>query len=154
MDKMRNNLVELLEGGHAHVTFDRALKRLKPSERNVRPDKDTHSVWELLEHLRLAQEDIYRYTIDPEWKSPKWPEGYWPDPKVNPTEKMWDASIKGFKSDLKGLIDLVKDEKLDIASEIPHGEGRTYLREILLTADHNAYHIGQIVQTRKSLKNW
>lgn len=151
---LRKNLIELLQGGQAHVPPKLALSGLKPKLRNVRPADDIHSVWEELEHIRLAQEDILRYTLDASWRSPKWPEGYWPVPGETLTEEMWDATVSGFFADLEEVIKLVQDSNLDLTAKIPHGEGRTYLREVLLVADHNAYHFGQIVQTRKMLGNW
>jgi uncharacterized damage-inducible protein DinB len=151
---LRENLVELLRGGHAHAAAKQALADIKPELRNVRPATGLHSVWEELEHLRRAQEDILRYTLDASWQSPKWPDGYWPATTENLTDAMWQASVQGFFDDLDELIRLTEDASLDLTAEIPHGEGHTYLREILLAADHNAYHLGQIVQTRKLLGDW
>lgn len=152
---LRKNLIELLQGGQAYVPPNRALNGLKPELRNVRPSPGLHSVWEELEHMRIAQEDILRYTLDASWKSPKWPDGYWPAPDENLTEEMWNATVSGFFHDLEAVIKLVQDTSIDLTAEIPHGQGgHTYLREVLLVADHNAYHLGQIVQTRKHLGNW
>jgi uncharacterized damage-inducible protein DinB len=151
---LRKNLVELLRGGHAHLTPEHALNGLSPALRNVRPANSPHSVWENLEHMRLAQEDILRYTIDASWVSPDFPEGYWPKETGELTEEAWAASVTAFITDLEEVVKLVEDRNLDLTAEIPHGEGRTYLREILLVADHNAYHLGQIVQIRKSLGDW
>ena len=151
---LRKELRELLQGGQAHVTPKRALAEIKPELRNIRPAPDLPSVWEVLEHIRLAQEDILRYTRDASWKSPDWPDGYWPGSTEKLTEEMWSASVSGFFADLNAVIDLVQDTSRDLTDQIPHGEGRTYLREILLGADHNAYHFGQLVQIRKLLGNW
>jgi uncharacterized damage-inducible protein DinB len=151
---LRQNLVELLRGGHAHLTPEQALDGLSPELRNVRPANNSHSVWETLEHMRLAQEDILRYTIDDSWVSPDFPAGYWPKETGELTEEAWKASIDGFFADLEAIIKLVEDRKLDLTAEIPHGEGQTYLREVLLVADHNAYHLGQVVQIRKALRAW
>jgi uncharacterized damage-inducible protein DinB len=151
---LRQNLVELLRGGHAHVTPEQALDGLNPALRNVRPTNSPHSVWENLEHMRLAQEDILRYTLDASWVSPAFPEGYWPKETGELTEEAWAASMAAFSADLEGVINLIKDQNLDLTAEIPHSEGHTYLREILLVADHNAYHLGQIVQIRKALGAW
>ena len=150
----RKNLIDLLRGGQAHVTARNVLTGLKPELRHVRPAEELHSVWEELEHIRIAQEDILRYTLDASWQSPIWPEGYWPVPTDHLTEERWSASISGFFADLDEVIALVQNPDLDLTAQIPHGEGRTYLREVLLVADHNAYHFGQIVQTRKILGNW
>jgi uncharacterized damage-inducible protein DinB len=151
---LRENLVELLRGGHAHASAERALAGVKPELRNVRPAEGLHSVWEELEHLRIAQEDILLYTIDESWKSPEFPAGYWPAKVENVTDEMWSASVKDFFDDLEELIRLAENAEIDLTAEIPHGEGRTYLREILLAADHNTYHLGQLVQTRKTLGDW
>lgn len=151
---LRSQLVELLRGGEAHVKAEVALADVNPQLRNVRPAADVHSVWEELEHLRIAQEDILRYTIDASWESPKWPEGFWPASNEGVTDEMWKASVDGFFSDLEEVITLVRDATLDLTATISHGEGRTYLRQILLVADHNAYHLGQIVQARKLLGDW
>jgi hypothetical protein len=152
--QLRKNLIELIEGGHAHATAKQALDGVTPERRNVRPAPGVQSVWEELEHLRIAQEDILRYTLDPKWQSPEWPSGYWPLPGEAVSDEMWAGSVSRFFSDLAELVRLAGDSSRDLTGEIPHGEGRTYLRQILLAADHNAYHIGQIVQARKLLKDW
>jgi hypothetical protein len=151
---LRKGLIELLDGGGAHVTIRKALTGLKPRNRNVRPADSLHSVWEEFEHMRIAQEDILRYTLKPRWKSPSWPDGYWPDPKKCLTAAMWKSSVKRFFEDFKEAKALARNRGIDLTAEIPHGEGRTYLREVLLIADHNAYHIGQIVSVRKLLNDW
>ncbi len=151
---LRANVLELLNGGTAFATLEAAIKGLKPGNRGARPAGNPHSVWEELEHMRIAQEDILRYTLDPGWKSPRWPEGYWPDPQKRPTPAMWAHTVKHFFADLAQLKSLVKNRKIDLTARIPHGEGRTYLREVLLTANHNAYHAGQIVLIRKLLGDW
>ncbi len=151
---LRKNLLELLDGGIAFVTLQAALKGLKPAHRGVRPATSSHSVWEELEHMRIAQEDILRYTLDPSWRSPQWPEGYWPDPQKRLTTAMWTSTTRRFFADLDQLKSLVRNGRIDLTAEIPHGEGRTFLREVLLAAEHNAYHGGQIVLIRKLLGDW
>jgi uncharacterized damage-inducible protein DinB len=151
---LRKNIIALLEGGQAYVTVKKALAGIKAKNRTVRPRPEVRSVWEQFEHMRLAQEDILRYTLDAKWKSPPFPGGYWPDSTKRLTAAMWSASMKKFFADLKELMDLVKNPRTDLTAEIPHGEGRTYLRQILLAADHNAYHTGQIVAIRKMLGDW
>lgn len=151
---LREQLVELLRGGEAHVKTEAALANVNPKFRNVRPPADVHSVWEELEHMRIAQEDILRYALDPSWKSPEWPEGYWPSKTESVTDEMWKASVDGFTSGLEEVIKLIQNSEVDLTAKIPHGEWRTYLRQILLVADHNAYHLGQIVQARKLLGDW
>ncbi len=152
---LREHLVNLLRGGQAHVTAQQALNGLNPALRNARPENGEHSVWEDWEHMRLAQEDILRYALDASWVSPPFPDGYWPKTTEQVTEEMWAKSVAAFFADLEEVIQLAQNPSVDLTAEIPHGEnGHTYLREILLVADHNAYHLGQIVQTRKALGNW
>jgi len=150
---LRHQVVELLTGGHAHVPALEAVAGLDAALRGKRPAEAIHSVWEELEHMRIAQEDILRYTLDPAWESPAWPEGYWPAVR-EPTEAQWLAALERFQGDLEEVCALVKDPRRDLTARLPHGEGRTYLRQALLVADHNAYHAGQIVQARKLLGAW
>lgn len=152
---LRQALGDLLRGGQAHVAPQQALDGLTPALRNVRPVGIEHSVWEELEHMLRAQEDILRYTVDASWISPPFPDGYWPKATDDLTEEMWNASVAAFFADLEEVIKLVENPDIDLLAKIPHGEnGHTFLREILLVADHNAYHLGQIVQTRKALGDW
>lgn len=153
-ERLRDNLIEFLEGGGAHATVGAALEGLRPELRNVRPREDMPSVYEELEHLRIAQEDILRYTLDGDWISPEWPAGYWPTDNDDLTEEGWKGTVSAFFEDLAEVIKMVRDPALDLTAPIPHGEGHTYLREVLLVADHNAYHGAIIVQTRKLLGNW
>lgn len=152
--QLRKDLIELLKGGHAHASVEDVLRDISPEARNARNSASSHTIWELLEHLRLAQEDILRYTLDPAWVSPKFPEGYWPGDSRPVTETEWNSSVSRFLNDLGDVIRLVEDTSIDLTSQIPHGEGRTYLREVLLVADHNSYHLGQIAQIRKELGDW
>ena len=145
---LRKELIELLKGGQAHSTLEEVLKELDPKLCNKPPQNGIRSVYEELEHMRLAQEDILRYTLDPSWKSPEWPDGFWPSDNAEMTENILNNTISGFFSDLDELIALAQNPEIDLMSQIPHGEGgHTYLREILLVADHNAYHLGKIVRT-------
>jgi uncharacterized damage-inducible protein DinB len=148
---LREQLVELLKGGQAHLTLDEALSDLDPKLRNARAG-GSNSIWGELEHMRIAQEDILRYTLDPKWKSPEFPDGFWPTAEL--TDQVWQSTVDRFKSDLEEVVDLTRDSSVDLTAEIPHGEDRTYLREILLVVDHNAYHLGQIVTIRKALGAW
>lgn len=150
----RKNLVELLRGGSAHVSIEKALDDINPEIRNFRGTPNIHSIYEELDHMRIAQEDILRYTLNENWKSPEWPDGYWPDDNDSMNDDIWNNTYKSFFSDLETLVDLVNDESVDLTQEMPHGEGHTYLREILLVADHNAYHIGKIIDIRKILGDW
>jgi uncharacterized damage-inducible protein DinB len=151
--RLRRDLVELLTGKGAHVGVDTAFADLAPEHRTAHPNEDGHTIWELLEHLRIAQEDILRYTLEPGWTSPAWPDGYWPEIET-PTEEQWRASLEGFRRDLEEVEALVRDPARDLTAEIPHGEGRSSLREVLLVADHNAYHVGQVIEIRRLLGAW
>jgi len=151
--RLRRDLADLLKGRGAHVDAPTAFADLAPEHRAVRPAEDGHTIWELLEHLRIAQEDILRYTLDAWWTSPAWPDGYWPEIE-SPTEEQWQSSLAAFRRDLQEVVSLVEDPERDLTAEIPHGEGRSYLREILLVADHNAYHLGQVIEIRRLLGAW
>jgi hypothetical protein len=151
---LREHLVEVLQGGHAHATFDAAVKNLPAELRGKRPKGAEHSPWEILEHLRIAQWDILEFSRDPKHESPDWPTGYWPSTPAPADEKAWDKSVRAFRRDLKAMCDLVQSESTDLFAKIPHGSGQTILREALLAADHNAYHIGQIVLVRRLLGAW
>jgi len=149
---LRRELIELLKGGQAHYTLKEVLKDLKPQLCDKRPQEGVRSVYEELEHMRLAQEDILRYTLDPDWESPEWPDGFWPTDNDEMTKEILSTSVSQFFNDLYEVIALVKNPELDLTAQIPHGEeGHTYLREILLVADHNAYHLGKIVRTLHQL---
>jgi hypothetical protein len=151
---LRDHLVSLLEGGAAHATFDEAVKDLPASLHGKRPEGIPHSPWELLEHLRIVQWDILEFSRDPKHVSPDFPSGYWPSSPVPPNEKAWDKSVAAFEADLKAMIQLVSDKSTDLFVRIPHGDGQTILREALLVADHNAYHIGQLILVRRLLGAW
>ena len=151
---LREHLVSLLSEGNAHATFDDAVKDLPAELRGKRPEGAQHSPWQLLEHLRIAQWDILEFSRNPKHKSPEWPKEYWPASPEPPDDKAWDKSVHAFRKDLKAMCDLVKDESTDLYAKIPHGDGQTILREALLTADHNAYHVGQLVLQRVLLGAW
>ncbi|HEX8710236.1 MAG TPA: DinB family protein [Terracidiphilus sp.] len=151
---LREHLINLLKGGNAHATFDQAVNGLQPELRGKKPKGSEHSPWQILEHLRIAQWDILEFSRDPEHKSPPFPDGYWPAKSAPPDDKAWDKSVRAFRRDLKAMCELVAAETTDLFARIPHGEGQTVLREALLTADHNAYHIGQLVMVRRLLGAW
>jgi len=150
----RENLINALTKEQAHVSLQTALENLKPENRNKKPSADLHSVWQLLEHIRISQEDIIQYTLDPDWKSPVWPDGYWPTTDDKISDEEWNLSIKNINNDLHNLIKLINNHSIDLCSVIPHTKNHTYLREILILIDHNSYHIAQIVQTRKEIGDW
>lgn len=151
---LRKQLVALLTGSEAHANFDDAVKNLPADLRGKTPQGAEHSPWELLEHLRLAQWDILDFSRNPDYEEKKWPEDYWPKSPAPSTEKDWDESIHAFRKDLKEICDLVEDKSTDLFAKIPHGSGQTILREALLVADHNAYHVGQLVLVRQLLGAW
>lgn len=151
---LRNHLLELLDGGGAHVKFEDATKDLAPKLQGAKPEKFPHTPWMLLEHLRLAQWDILEFSRNKNHESPKWPEGYWPKTEAPPDAAAWEKSVKEFLRDRKAMEDLVADPKTDLFAKIPWGDGQTILREALLVADHNAYHLAQIVDVRRLLGDW
>lgn len=151
---LREHLINLLTKGHAHVTFEDAVKNLPVELRGKRPKGVEHSPWEILEHLRIAQWDILEFSRDAKHKSPDWPRGYWPKSPAPPDAKAWDKCVRAFRRDLKAMCALVSDEKTDLYAKIPYGDGQTILREALLTADHNAYHLGEMVLVRRLLGAW
>lgn len=151
---LREHLVYLLAGGGAHAKFDDVLKGLPPALRGKKPAKFPHSPWMLLEHLRLAQWDILEFSRNSKHVSPDWPEGYWPRTQSPPTSAAWTKSIREFQRNLKEMQDLVADPATDLYAPIPWGNGQTILREALLLADHNAYHLAQIVDVRRLLGAW
>ena len=150
----RENLINALTKEQAHISLKSALKNLKPEIRNKKPSPDVHSVWELLEHIRITQEDIVQYILNPDWISPSWPEGHWPKENNEISDDLWNETISKFENDLQKLIDIIKDEKTDLTSIIPHTKKHTYLREILIVIDHNSQHTGQIIATRKMIGDW
>ncbi len=151
---LRQHLLELLHGGHAHADFDTAIRDVPSAKRGKRPKGAEHTPWEILEHLRIAQSDILEFSRDPGHQSPDWPSGYWSTTPAPPDEKAWDKSARAFRHDLKAMCDLVNNPATDLYARIPHGSGQTILREALLVADHNAYHLGELVLVRLLLGAW
>lgn len=148
---LRDHLLTLLDSDNAHLRFDDAVKDFPAELRGKRPAGGPHSPWELLEHLRITQSDILEFTRDASHASPSFPAGYWPSSEAPPTDAAWDESVAAFRKDRQELADLLGDASIDLHQRIPHGNGQTVLREILLTADHNAYHLGQLVTVRRIL---
>ena len=153
-ENLKSDMLEFLGSHPAHADAKRSLQDINPKNRHKKVENFSHTIWEELEHLRLAQEDILKYMLEPDWKSPKWPEGFWPNKKENISEEEWDNSLAGFMKDLTEVQEFVQKSKIDLAKKIPHTQNHTYLREILLIIDHNAYHLGKIVEMRKALNNW
>jgi len=148
---LRDHLLYLLKGGGAHINFDDALGDWPAQLLAVKVANFPHTAWMLLEHMRLAQWDILEFSRNSKHVSPKWPVGYWPASQTPPDEKAWAASVAAFKKDLRAMEKLIADKKVDLYARIPWGDGQTILREALLVADHNAYHLGQLVTLRKSI---
>jgi DinB superfamily len=151
---LREHLLNLLKGVGAHADFDTAIADFPPALRGVKPEGAPHTAWQLLEHLRIAQWDILEFSRDSKHVSPQWPQGYWPETEAPPNDKGWDESVRRFQRDLKLMQALVVDEDNDLFAHIPHGTGQTLLREAMLVADHNAYHVGQLVLLRRLLGTW
>lgn len=151
---LREHVLYLLDGGGAHAKFDEVVADIPPKLLGQKPAGLPHSLWMLLEHLRIAQRDILEFSRNPKHASPKWPEGYWPAAEASPSPAAWSASVKKVRQDLKAMQALVKDPKTDLFAKIPWGEGQTVLREALLLADHNAYHLGQMLDVRRLLGAW
>jgi hypothetical protein len=148
---LRQHLLDLLKGGHAHIQFDEVVKRFSRATRGQKPNGFPHSPWMLLEHLRLAQSDILEFSRNAKHVSPDWPKGYWPESGAPPSDAAWNASIAGFRRDLKAMQELIANPKTDLYANIPWGDGQTVLREALLVADHNSYHLGQLVDVARLL---
>ena len=151
---LRQHLIDLLQGGHAHASFDAAVKGFPRDLIGKRPKGGPYSAWELLEHMRLAQEDILRFSQSADHCSPKWPEGYWPQSPAPERPAHWAASVKAFRRDLAEFAEMVKDPAKDLYQTFPWGDGQTLLREAMLIADHNSYHLGQLVLVRRLLGAW
>lgn len=151
---LREHLLSLLKGGQAYAKFDDIVADFPADLRGKRVKGLPYTPWMLLEHLRLAQWDILDFSINPKYKALKFPDDYWPKTEAPLSAAAWNHSIKEFKKDLKAMQDLIANPKTDLYQRIPWGDGQTVLREALLTADHNAYHLGQLVILRRLLGAW
>jgi DinB superfamily len=151
---LREHLLYLLRGGGAHLDFEAAIADLPPGLRGGKAPGVPHTPWRLLEHLRIAQWDILEFCRNPRHLSPTFPEGYWPKGDAPPDDAAWDRSVAAFRADLTAMQDLVADPKTDLFAPLAHGKGQTLLREALLVADHNAYHLGQLIVVRRLLGAW
>jgi len=151
---LREHVIYLLEGGGAHAKFDDVIKGLAPELRGTKPDKFPHSAWMLVEHLRLTQWDILEFSRNRKHVSPAWPEGYWPQTEGPLSDAEWNQSVNQFRRDLQAMKQLVSNSETDLFARIPWGDGQTVLREALLVADHNAYHLGQLLDVRRLLGAW
>jgi DinB superfamily len=153
-DPVREQVIKLLAGGQAHATLEDVVKDFPAKLRGVKPKGAPHTAWELLEHMRIALWDILEFSRDAKHVSPSWPEGYWPKTQKPPSDAAWKKSVAAIRKDLAAMQKLVANPKTDLNAKIPHGTGQTILREALLVADHNAYHIGQLLLVRRLLGAW
>jgi hypothetical protein len=151
---LREHLTKLLDGAEAHADWRAVFADMPEDLRGNKPQGSPHTAWQLLEHMRIAQWDILEFSRDPKHVSPQFPDGYWPSTDAPPSADAWEKSVKAFARDLEDLKKLASDPKIDLFERIAHGNGQTILREALLTADHNAYHLGQMVLLRKMLGAW
>jgi uncharacterized damage-inducible protein DinB len=153
-DSVREFLGRLLTWEDAHAGFDTAVKAIPPAVRGTQPSGVPYSPWQLLEHIRLAQHDILEFCRNPNYEELNWPADYWPASPEPPSAAAWDEAIQQFDRDRTALKELATNPKIDLLARIPHGSGQTYLREIVLTADHTAYHVGQLVLMARLLGSW
>lgn len=153
-ESLRKQLVELLDGGNAHATFDQVIDSFPARSRGEIPNGLSHSAWMLLEHMRISQWDILDFSRNANYKALRWPADYWPKNPAPSDALAWEKSIERFRNDLEAIKKLVSDPKTDLFAKIPWGEGQTILREALLVADHNAHHLGQLIDIRRLLGIW
>ncbi len=151
---LREQLIALLHGGHAHVTFEKAVEGFPAERAGERPAGSPYSAWELLEHLRIAQNDILRFSQSADHVSPEWPKGYWPGGPAPADRGAWSKSVAAFLDDRAEFEALLHDPSRDLNTAFAWGDGQTLLREALVLADHNAYHIGQLILVRRMLGAW
>ncbi len=154
ISEVREHLSAVLDWGDAHAPFDTITKDIPPTLQGAVAPGLPYSPWQLLEHLRITQQDILEFCRNPKYVEKHWPDDYWPATPGPPKPGSWGNSIKEFRQDQKALQRLASDPSVDLLAKIPHGTGQTYLRELLLVADHNAYHLGQMVAVRRLLGNW
>jgi hypothetical protein len=149
---VRDVLAKLLAWEDTHVGFDTAVADIPEEYRGTRAG--AHSPWEIVEHMRIAQHDILDFSRNSDYKEMEWPKDYWPQTPAPSSPGAWDDSLAAFRRDRDALRQMALDTSIDLTAKIPHGEGQTYLRELLLVADHTAYHVGQLVLVRQSLGIW
>lgn len=151
---LRDQLVDFLKKGNAHVDLFSALKDFPPDLYGKKPKGASHTAWQLLEHIRIALNDLLVFSTDPNYVAPKWPEGYWPKEDAPKNDAAWKTSIKALKADMQAFEKLIRNPESNLYSRIPWGEGQTLLREVLVAIDHNSYTVGQLVMLRKQLGAW
>jgi hypothetical protein len=153
-DALRDHVARILDWHDAHVDFDSAVKDVPGPQRGVVPPGSAYSIWQLVEHLRLAQHDILDFCVNPHYEEMVWPDDYWPREPAPPSPAAWESSRAAYRRDRSAMQALVRDPAIDLFARVPKGRGQTYLREALLVADHTAYHVGQIVLVRRQLGIW
>jgi uncharacterized damage-inducible protein DinB len=151
---LRDHIAKVLDWGEAHAQFEAAVSDLAPALQGKQPAGLPYSPWQLLEHLRISQHDILDFCVNPKYQEMSWPDDYWPNDSAPPSKSAWQSSVEQFQRDRSALQQLANDPAVDLEARIPHGKGQTYLRELLLVADHNAYHLGELVVVRRLLGAW
>jgi hypothetical protein len=151
---LRQHLIKVLEGSEAHAEFAAAVADMPVALQGKIPKGAEHSPWQELEHLRIAQWDIFEFAVDPRHESPEFPAGYWPGDPAPPDEAAWEKSAQAFLADRKRFAEVLADDSTDLFAKIPHGDGQIILRQALVAADHNAYHLGQLILLRRLLGAW
>jgi hypothetical protein len=151
---LREQLAKVLDWGEAHVSFEGAVSALSPALQGKKPAGLPYSPWQLLEHIRIAQHDILDFCVNPKYQEMSWPDDYWPASAEPSSAEAWTESVEQFKRDRSALQRLARDPAIDLEATIPHGKGQTYLRELLLVADHTAYHLGELIVVRRLLGAW
>ena len=151
---LRDQLAHFLDWNHAHVGFDDAVNGIPPNRRGAVPKGFAHSVWEIVEHMRIAQGDILEFCKNAKYREKKWPDDYWPPTASPPSGAAWKKSLDAYRADRRAFQRLARNARVDLFANIPHGTGQTYLRELLLVADHNAHHVAQIIDIRRALGIW
>lgn len=151
---VRKQLIELLTSTNAHQSFDDAVRDLPADLRGVKPDHIPYSIWQLVEHIRIAQWDILEFSRDSSHQSPSWPSGYWPKEEIPAHEQDWENTLHQIRQDREAFIALLSNPEQDLYAPFPHGDGQNLLREALLIADHTAYHVGEIIIIRRLLGAW
>ena len=153
-DPIRTAIAHLLDWEDAHAGFDKVIASLPRKLRGQVPPGLPYSPWQLLEHIRLTQQDILDFCVNPAYQERNWPDDYWPTTPSPPSPNAWDESVAGFRKDREALKQLTLNPTLDLMAKVPAGNGQTYLRELLLVADHTAYHLGELVVVRRALGAW
>jgi hypothetical protein len=152
-DPLRDQLLKLLDFKEAHADFDAAVKDVPVAVRGTVPAGAAHSLWQLLEHLRIAQHDIWDFSVNAGYVDKQWPDDYWPKSPEPPSAAAWDESIAAYRRDREAMMTMVKNQP-DVFARIPNGTGQTYLREVVLVSHHASYHIAEMITLRRVLGAW